>query len=105
MAATESKNSESKWKWEDTALRYTLSKELSVDDLKLLLSTRGERKSGWRMRQNKINLELHLIRSYNVELTQPLENLTNRELIAELRLRRLNDRSAKKSILIQRLKV
>ena len=57
------------------------------------------------MRQSKVDLELYLIIDYNVELGQPFEELTNKQLIAELRLRCLDDRKAKKSVLIQRLKV
>ena len=96
---------EKSWKWEHTALRYVInaSQDLSVDDLKTLLANRGLKNPD--RKATKIDLQLCLMKDYNVELNKSFNNLNKKQLLAELKLRCLDQRTAKKAILIRRLEV
>lgn len=94
-----------KWKWGDTVLKYVISsrnRTLSMGDLKTLITNRGGTTG---CKSVKVDLQLHLIRFYNVELDKPFDKLTNEQLLVELKLRGLNTESSKQETLIQRLKV
>merc|ERR1712228_929912 len=89
------------WKWDETQLKDSNNTPLKVEDVKQLLITRGEKKQN--LKEKKCEMIEFLKEKYDVSLNEPLKDLTNKELLAELKLRGLNDIPAKKSILIQRI--
>ena len=90
------------WRWEDTELADEEMTSMLSTDVKQLLLTRGEKKQN--IKGKKVDIIKYLKEKYDVELTEPLGDLTVKELQAELRLRKMDDTQAKKDILIQRLK-
>jgi len=109
--STKSTNSNSKkrdrpeakeWQWEDTELANEETTTMLAQDVKQLLLTRGEKKQN--LKGKKVDIIKYLKEKYDVDLEEPLTDLTVKELQAELRLRKLDDTQAKKDILIMRLK-
>eukprot|EP01084_Bolivina_argentea_P250848 420478_1 len=89
-------------KWNDTILKNTKTKTLSTEDIKQLLINRGA--SQKETQHKKSTLIKSLKQNYNVVLQTSLEDLTTNQLIVELKLHGFNNRSARNSILIRRLK-
>mmetsp|Transcript_71309 Transcript_71309/g.64015 ORF Transcript_71309/g.64015 Transcript_71309/m.64015 type:complete len:241 (-) Transcript_71309:39-761(-) len=93
---------EKEWDWSDTALADASKELMLATDVKQLLLTRGEKKQN--LKGKKHDMIEFLKEKYDVELKEPIEDLTVKEISCELRLRLLDDSPAKKDILIQRLK-
>lgn len=83
--------------WDETALM-----EMLAQDVRQLLVNRGEKKQS--LKGKKAEMVGYLKEHYDVELKDDFDDLTVKELMVELRLRKLDDSSAKKDILIQRLR-
>lgn len=91
------------WDWSDTALADSSADLMLATDVKQLLLTRGEPKSN--LKGKKQEMIEFLKEKYEVdEFKVDIEDLTVKEMVCELRLRKLDDSAAKKDILIQRLK-
>ena len=90
------------WDWSDTVLADPSKELMLAVDVKQLLLTRGEKKQN--LKGKKHDMIEFLKEKYDVELKEPIEDLTVKELTCELRLRNLDDSSAQKKVLIQRLK-
>eukprot|EP01084_Bolivina_argentea_P265655 450392_1 len=84
------------WNWDNTKVD-----SLKGPDIKQLLITRGEKKSN--VQGKKSQLTKYLKEKFKVALKQKFDVLTVVQLMAELRLRGLDDTSAKKCILVDRL--
>ena len=95
-------SSTSQWNWNNTALADLSEDLMSASDIKQLLLTRGEKKEN--LKGKKRDAIEFLKEKYDVELKQPLEDLSIKELLCELRLRQLDDTPAERMILIQRLR-
>lgn len=96
---------QSEWNWNDTELVHQHNTKLTVKNITQLLITRGAIKKTLRGKI-KIDLIRLLKQNYNVNLNQPIENLTSDQVSVELKLRRLKWKSETNiNILISRLKV
>ena len=96
------KPEEKEWDWSDTILADPSEDLMLANDVKQLLITRGEKKQ--KLKGKKQDMIEFLKEKYDVELKEPIEELTVKELVCELRLRNLDDSAAQKKVLIQRLK-
>merc|ERR1712232_608564 len=90
------------WKWEETQLKDSNDTPLLADDVKQLLLNRGEKSKN--LQGKKVDMIEFLKEKYDVKLKDPIEKFSVKQIIPELKLRGLNTITAKKSILIQRMK-
>ena len=90
------------WQWEDTALADPKNTSMLAQDVKTLLLTRGEKQKN--LKGRKEEMIGYLKENHQVELKEDWYEYNVKELIVELRLRKLDDSQAKKDILVQRLK-
>ena len=95
------KPEEKEWSWKDTALADPANTSMLAQDVKQLLITRGEKKQN--LKGKKAEMIEYLKDKYEVDLAEDIKSLTVKELLVELRLRKLDDSSATKDILQKRL--